>query len=123
MTLALLCTVAAETWAEDVKYLYYKVIAVGNQTSLSGYSGTATNPTALTSTLLENSNEDNLDTGWYVLNSSFTYDERIVIYEDVELILKNGCTLTLKKGIRINTNARLTIYAQSENNSPPLKGS
>ena len=68
----------------------------------------------LTSSLLKNSNEDNLDSGWYVLNSSFTYDERIVISGNVHLILKDGCTLTANQGIRINTDATLSIYAQSE---------
>ena len=114
MTLALLCTLAQGAWAEDVSYTYYTVIDVYGNVSLQGMTGTANNPTVLTSTLLGNSSEDNLGTGWYVLSSSFTYDERIVISGDVKLILKNGCTLTAKQGIRINTDATLTIYAQSK---------
>jgi len=114
MTLALLCTLAQGAWAEDVKYIYYQVIDFQSSISLQKATGTAKNPTVLTSTVLEKSSEDNLGTGWYVLNSSFSYGERIVISGDVHLILKDGCTLTAEQGIRINTDATLSIYAQSE---------
>ena len=114
MTIALLCMVAKGAWAEDVNYIYYKAVDVGNQVSLNKFNGTASNPTELTSKLISDNEEDRLYDGWYVLNSSFTYGERIVIYGDVHLILKNGCTLTAEQGIRINTDATLSIYAQSE---------
>ena len=114
LSLALLCTVAQGAWAEDVNYIYYMVIDFDSYYSLQKGTGTANNPTVLTSSLLEKSSEDNLDSGWYVLNSSFTYGERIVISGDVHLILCDGCTLTAEQGIRINTDATLTIYAQSE---------
>ena len=113
MTIALLCTLAQGAWADDVNYIYYTVNDDG-KTITKHEDGTASSPTVLTSTLLENSNEDNLNTGWYVLNSTFSYGERIVISGDVHLILKDGCTLTAEQGIRINTDATLTIYAQSE---------
>ena len=112
-TLTLLCTLAQGAWAEGVNYIYYKAIESGNQVSLIRTSTTASNPTVLTSTLLKNSDEDNLNRGWYVLNSNLTYGERIVICGEVHLILKDGCTLTAEQGIRINTNATLSIYAQS----------
>ena len=114
MTIALLCTVAQGAWAEDVNYIYYMVIDTESYYSLQKATGTASNPTVLTSKLLEDSSEDNLNTGWYVLSSSFSYRERIVISGDVHLILKDGCTLTAEQGIRINTDAKLSIYAQSE---------
>ena len=114
MTLTLLCALAQGAWAEDVNYIYYQVIDFQSNISLQKATGTAVNPTVLTSKLLEDSNEDNLDGGWYVLNSSFSYPERIVISGDVHLILKDGCTLTAEQGIRINTDATLSIYAQSE---------
>ena len=113
LSLALLLTTIVSTWADDVNYLYYTAIINGNKVSLMGTVSTASNPTVLTSTLLENSNEDNLDDGWYVLDSNLTYGERIVISGDVHLILKDGCTLTAEQGIRINTDATLSIYAQS----------
>jgi len=114
LSVALLCMVAQGAWAEDVDYIYYKAVDDGNQVSLNKFNGTVTDFTVLTSTLLENSSEDNLGTGWYVLNSTFSYGERIVISGDVHLILKDGCTLTAEQGIRINTDATLSIYAQSE---------
>ena len=113
MTIALLCTLAQGAWADDVNYIYYTVNTDG-KTITKHTEGSQADPTVLTSTLLENSNEDNLNTGWYVLNSTFSYGERIVISGDVHLILKDGCTLTAEQGIRINTDATLTIYAQSE---------
>ena len=114
LSVALLCMVAQGAWAEGVNYIYYKAVDVGNHASLNKFNGTATDFTVLTSTLLENSSEDNLGTGWYVLNSTFSYGERIVISGNVNLILKDGCTLTAEQGIRINTDATLSIYAQSE---------
>ena len=113
MTIALLCMVAQGAWAEDVNYIYYTVNADG-KTITKHTDGSRADPTVLTSKLLEDSNEDNLNSGWYVLNSSFSYGERIVISGDVHLILKDGCTLTAEQGIRINTDAKLSIYAQSE---------
>ena len=113
LSLAMLCAVALGAWADDVNYIYYTVNADG-KTITKHTDGSQADPTVLTSTLLENSNEDNLNTGWYVLNSTFSYGERIVISGDVKLILKDGYTLTAEQGIRINTDATLTIYAQSE---------
>ena len=113
LSLALLLTAFVSTWAEDVNYIYYTVNSDG-KTITEHEDGSQAQPTVLTSSVISNSNEDNLDTGWYVLNSTFTYGERIVISGDVKLILKDGCTLTAEQGIRINTDATLTIYAQSE---------
>ena len=114
LSLALLLTTYASMYAEDVNYSWYRLIDINNHVSLERVNETASNPTVLTSSLLENSNEDNLDSGWYVLDSSFEYGERIVISGDVHLILKDGCTLTAQKGIRINTDATFTIYAQAQ---------
>ncbi len=113
LSLALLLTTILSTWAEDVSYIYYTVNEDG-KTITKHEDGSQSTYTVLTSSVISNSNEDNLNTGWYVLNSTFTYGERIVISGDVKLILKDGCTLTAQKGIRINTDATLTIYAQSE---------
>ena len=114
LSLALMLTTFVSMWAEDVSYSWYKMIDTNISVSLERVNETASNPIVLTSTLLESSNEDNLDSGWYVLDSSFEYGERIVISGDVHLILKDGCTLTARKGIRINTDATLTIYAQKQ---------
>ena len=55
---------------------------------------------------------------WYVLDRDVTYSEyRLTILGKVNLILKDGCTLNAKRGIRMAANttegARLTVYAQS----------
>ena len=112
LSLALLCAVIQGTWADYVSYIYYTVSSNG-ETITKHTDGQALN-SSLTADVIRNNPEDRLYSGTYVLNESFTYDERIVIFGDVKLILKDGCTLTAKKGIRINTNASLTIYAQSE---------
>ena len=113
LSVALLCMVAQGAWAEDVKYIYYTVNGDG-KTITKHEDGSQAEYTVLTSKLISGNEEDRLYDGWYVLNSSFSYGERIVIYGDVKLILKDGCTLTAEQGIRINTDATLTIYAQSE---------
>jgi len=112
LTLALLCTLAQGAWADYVSYIYYTVSSNG-ETITKHTDGQALN-SSLTADVIRNNPEDRLYSGTYVLNESFTYDERIVIFGNVKLILKDGCTLTAKKGIRINTDASLTIYAQSE---------
>ena len=112
MTLALLCTLAQGAWADYVSYIYYTVSSNGE--TITKHTDGLTLNSPLTADVIRNNPEDRLYSGTYVLNESFTYDERIVIFGDVKLVLKDGCTLTAKKGIRINTNASLTIYAQSE---------
>ena len=113
LSLVLLCTVVQGAWADYVRYIYYTVNGDG-KTITKHEDGTASNPTVLTGSLISGNTEDRLYDGWYVLNSSFSYGERIVIYGDVKLILQDGCTLTAEQGIRINTDATLTVYAQSE---------
>ena len=113
LSVALLCMVAQGAWAEDVKYIYYTVNGDG-KTITKHEDGSQAEYTVLTSKLISGNEEDRLYDGWYVLNSSFSYGERIVISGDVKLILKDGCTLTAEQGIRINTDATLSIYAQSE---------
>lgn len=113
MTFALLCALAQGTGAQNVNYIYYTLNGDG-KTITKHDDGTAVNPKVLTSKLISGNDEDRLYDGWYVLNSSFSYGERIVIYGDVKLILADGCTLKAEQGIRINTDATLTIYAQSE---------
>ena len=86
--LALLCTVVQGAWADDVNYIYYTVNADG-KTITKHEDGTASSPTVLTSKLISDNEEDRLYDGWYVLNSTFSYGERIVISGDVHLMLKD----------------------------------
>ena len=50
---------------------------------------------------------------WYFASYSDTYSDRIQVTGDTKLILKDGVTLTCKKGIQIHENSTLTIYAQT----------
>ena len=57
----------------------------------------------------------NWTSGWYVVNSNVTIEDRIFAFGDVCLILCDGCTLTAKKGIDVPESYSLTIYAQANN--------
>ncbi|MBR4760350.1 MAG: hypothetical protein IK078_09430, partial [Lachnospiraceae bacterium] len=56
-----------------------------------------------------------LSTGWYYVYDDLTINDRITLSGDVNLILKDGKTLTARKGISVPTTTSLTIYAQSDN--------
>lgn len=63
--------------------------------------------------------------GWLVASGDITISGRVVVNEDVHLVLEDGCTLTCEKGIEVEKsvlpwkdNAHLYIYAQSEDSSP-----
>ncbi len=49
---------------------------------------------------------------WYVVNSDYTIDNKIFISGAVNLLICNGATLTVKKGIVVNTGNTLSIYGQ-----------
>ena len=67
-------------------------------------------------TVLE-SNTTSWTDGWYVLNSNVSFDdfdEPITINgNDVNLILMDGCTLTVNSYIAVNSGNTLNIYSQS----------
>lgn len=109
MTLALLCAVTQEAWAQAVNYIYY---TVDNETQVATKH---TDGLQETYTVLD-ANKYQLESGWYVVNSSFTYSYKLQINAnaDVKIILCDNTTLTAPRGIRVNTSATLTIYAQSE---------
>ena len=58
-----------------------------------------------------------LSTGWYLVYDDLTINDRISLTGDVNLILKDGKTLTSVKGISVPSTASLTIYAQSNSKS------
>ena len=111
LTFALLCAIAQGAWAQAqaVSYIYYMVNADG-KTVTKYTDGSADNPTVLDASTYQ------LGTGWYVVSSSFTYKNRLQIKDnaDVKIILCDNTTLTAPRGIKVNTTATLTIYAQSE---------
>ena len=56
----------------------------------------------------------NLPGGWYVVRNSTTISDRISVSDTVNLILCDGTTLNVEKGITVGSNATFNIYAQSE---------
>ena len=53
--------------------------------------------------------------GWLYVDESFTLNDRIeVYYSDLHIILGDGCTLTLAKGIRVRDGYTLYIHWQSD---------
>lgn len=53
-------------------------------------------------------------TGWYVVNRDAVIDDRVSVLGNVNLILQDGCTLTVNNGIHLAIGSSLKIYAQSE---------
>ena len=58
-----------------------------------------------------------LKDGWYVVDKNVTFEKnRLTVLGDVHLILRDGCTLTCKYGIRtatqVDPNTSLSIYAE-----------
>lgn len=62
-----------------------------------------------------NTDTTTLSNGWYVVSGEFKVSNRITVSgNDVHLILKDHCELTVEGGIRVDSGNNLTIYAQSE---------
>ena len=53
------------------------------------------------------------ESGWNVVYGNVTFDERITLPKNVNLILANGATLTAKKGITVAMDGDFAVYAQS----------
>ena len=99
--------------ASAVTYRYYE--------NGTWKTGTVTDYTTVTSGM-----DTTWESGWYVVDRNVTFDSRIVVRQEagvehtVNLILKDGCTLTANKGIEVENDsgyggslATLNIYAQS----------
>lgn len=59
------------------------------------------------------SNSSTLTDGWYVVDSTFTYGNRITISGNVHIILTDSTNMTASKGITVEGSNSLTIYGQS----------
>ena len=57
-----------------------------------------------------------LSNGWYIVKSTRNVG-RFTVSGDVHLILADGCELTARTGIEVNSSSSLTIYAQSDSGS------
>ena len=71
--------------------------------------------TIVFSILSEDTFEDNsvLEEGWYYVNDYVWIDNRITVNGTVNIILGDGCTLEVQKGIEVPEDQTLNIYAQS----------
>ncbi|MBQ0097870.1 MAG: hypothetical protein KBS62_02900 [Oscillospiraceae bacterium] len=58
--------------------------------------------------------------GWYIADGEVTIPARVEVSGNVNLILIDGCALTIKGGIHVPEAASLTIYAQSTENAGTL---
>lgn len=90
---------------EAVTYVYY---TTSGTTATMHTDGSQTSYTVVTDQTEWN------DGGWYVVNSDVTIADRITVSGTVNLILCDGKTLTASKGITVNSENTLNIYAQSE---------
>ena len=64
-------------------------------------------------TKLTGDNCADLTAGWYVADASFSTNKRVKAQGNVHLILCDGVTLTLKKGLTVENGGSLTIWQQS----------
>ena len=60
---------------------------------------------------------DDACVGWCHLD----IPDQIAVSGDITLVLEDGCELNALRGLRINENSSLTIYAQSEANAGALE--
>ena len=79
------------------------------QTTYIGADGTSHEVTA---TVIHRLHKD-LSAGWYLMRGSITNYYRMNIHGDVNIILANRATMDNPKGITVEGNNRLTVWAQS----------
>lgn len=94
MTLAMMMLATVTAWAQGVRY----IDASGDDQTCSTY------------TTLSSETEW---TGWYVADGTVEIPGRVTTSGDAHLILKDGATLTIQKGITVTAGNSLTIYGQS----------
>ena len=86
--------------------------AVYTEIPLVSYQDANNNTQTAAVTLLTSDTID-LFKGWYAVTGSVEIPNRINCFGDVHLILCDGCTLSVPKGITVDESCSLTIYAQS----------
>ena len=78
-----------------------------------GYSGSYTTETCEDYIFVTKNTYEWTD-GWYVVHDSGTFDRPVTVSGNVNLILRDACTLTAAKGIRVGTGSTLSVYAESD---------
>ena len=86
----------------SVDYIYYT-----GTSSLEKHTSTAT-ATVVTAS------DTAWYTAWYVVQGEVTIDSQVNVSGDVQLILADGCTLTVNGGIKVEWGDSLTIYGQTK---------
>ena len=94
------------------KTIYYQIV----EASTTYLDDTGTSQTCATFQCLDQS-DTALSAGWYLVYDDLTINDRVSLSGDVNLILKDGKTLTSMKGISVPGTASLTVYAQSSSES------
>lgn len=51
--------------------------------------------------------------GWYIVNSSVAISERVTVSRNANLILGDGCKLTVTGGIQVGADSSFSIYSQT----------
>ena len=102
MTVAFMVLTTASAWAGNMSY--YDPTAASDQQNKSA------DATAITSDM--NSIGIAGQTTWYYVSGEVTCNNRIEVLGTVNIILVDGCSFTASRGIRVNSNFALNIYAQ-----------
>lgn len=108
LTFALLCMIVQLTWAQTSSIVAFKTYSWNEEKYQLVSSDDTHEATKLSATMYQ------LGDGWYSVDESFTYNNRVIIKGDVKIILRDNTTLTASRGIKVNSSATLTIYAQSD---------
>ena len=95
MTLAMMMFATVTAWAQGVNYI-----------DAAGVTQTCDSYATLTGS-------ETTWTGWYVADGMVEIPGRVTTSGDAHLILKDGATLTIPKGITVTEGNSLTIYGQS----------
>ena len=62
------------------------------------------------------------DGKWYVFDGTVEINNRVTVSGAANIILKNGCTFTASKGIKVASGSSLTIYGQTTNGTTATLG-
>ena len=95
VTLALVMLTTATAWAQGVNYI-----------DAAGVTQTCDSYTTLTGS-------ETTWTGWYVASGEVEISARVAASGEAHLILTDGATLTIPKGITVTEGNSLTIYGQT----------
>ncbi|MBS5483182.1 MAG: hypothetical protein KHX88_08030, partial [Firmicutes bacterium] len=106
-TLVFAMPCVTSVYAKDPVHYVYRWWDTGENKVVDSNAQTATYQVV-------NSNNTQWDSGWYVVSGNVTIGSRVTVTGNVNLILTDGCHLTVNGGIEVEEGNSLTIYEQSE---------